>query len=280
MSIFTNRQLAHQCETIMALNRTEFTETQNNLNLSSDSCFIKLGSGYAIFAGMGSPLSRATALGFDDNFSKEQVLELEEFYRSNDSPAVVEVSQLANIELTHILLERGFVILDYTNTLALKMECYTEQIQKLLYEVRIVDDDELDHFVSTTTKGFLNITDQAKSSSNNIKAIQKNFDDISKVFFHQPNSTCFFAYKNNIPVGAGGLYIRQNHALLLATTTLSNHRLKGVQTDLIKMRLNFISANNLDMALSVTFPGSISQHNLEKMGFQVLYGRITFRKEF
>jgi len=279
MPFFTTKEFAYQCEKTMALNRVEFTTTQKKIDPHSDSTYIEIGNGYAVFNGVDSPLSRATALGFEKEFTKDYVLEIEKFYNENNSPVVVEVSQLANMELTYFLIERGFRIHEYTNALGLKLEPYREYGKEFLYQTRIVNENELNNFIDTTTEGFLEIANQSEIQKQNMQLLKESFDKLSEVFFYQPHTECFLTTDGENLVGAGGLYLNKNIALFLATTTLLDYRFKGIQSEIIRHRLNYASKKNIEIGLSVTYPGSISQHNLEKTGFQVLYGRVTFKKD-
>ena len=273
------QDLARECESLIALDRVEFAQTLKKLNPGSGACFIKLGSGYAVFTGVNSPLTKAAAIGFDDNFDPEQITEFEKFCSVNNCPAVIEVSQLAGLDLTKELVKRGFVISEYTNALVLKIESGLVHNEKSLDDIKIVGDDDLDDYIRTTTDGFLNFNAKTDVPDEKMQLFRQESDIISQVFYHQPNSVCFIAVYENQPAGSAAFFTYKDSSLFLGTTTLPAYRLRGIQTNLIKKRINYAGSKNISSVYSITYPGSLSQHNLEKAGFRVLCGRVTFRKE-
>lgn len=73
---------------------------------------------------------------------------------------------------------------------------------------------------------------------------------------------------------ATGLIVCHNDVALLAgASTLPAYRGRGVQNALLHARLAYAVANNCDVAMVVTEPGSPSQRNAERNGFRVAYTR-------
>ena len=62
-------------------------------------------------------------------------------------------------------------------------------------------------------------------------------------------------------------------AQLCGAATLPKHRRHGVQSALLAARLEIASRAGCDVAVVTTQPGSKSQENVQKQGFELLYTR-------
>jgi GNAT superfamily N-acetyltransferase len=100
-----------------------------------------------------------------------------------------------------------------------------------------------------------------------------------KAIFRVSPATTFLAFLNGEPVGGAGMATFDGVANLFGASTLPAFRNRGVQTALIQTRLAFAVASGCDFAKVTTLPGSGSQRNVERQGFQVAYTRTVFVKE-
>ena len=64
----------------------------------------------------------------------------------------------------------------------------------------------------------------------------------------------------------------------LGAATAPAHRRRGVQTALLSARLADAAAAGCDVAVITTQPGSKSQQNAQRRGFDLLYARATLVK--
>ena len=69
--------------------------------------------------------------------------------------------------------------------------------------------------------------------------------------------------------------MRDGLAILFADSTIEPYRRHGLHRELIAARLNEALARGCDLATASTSPGSTSQRNYERMGFQVVYTKVT-----
>lgn len=70
--------------------------------------------------------------------------------------------------------------------------------------------------------------------------------------------------------------IEQNVALLTGAATLPSHRRRGVQASLLARRLHDAGRAGCGVAVVTTQPGSSSQRNAQRKGFELLYSRAVF----
>src|SRR5262249_54530995 len=75
------------------------------------------------------------------------------------------------------------------------------------------------------------------------------------------------------------LAIHDGVATLFAASTLRPFRGRGVQTALLRARLSRGIEAGAELALCVATPGSTSQRNILRHGFQTMYTRVKFEKD-
>ena len=77
------------------------------------------------------------------------------------------------------------------------------------------------------------------------------------------------------PAGGAALAIHGGLATLFADSTVARFRRHGIHRELIAARLNEALAQGCDTATASTLPGSASQRNYERAGFEVVYTKVT-----
>ena len=66
---------------------------------------------------------------------------------------------------------------------------------------------------------------------------------------------------------------------MCGASTLPEHRRRGLQTALVSTRLADARSEGAEIAVMTTQPGSKSQQNAQKQGFQLLYTRAVLVKQ-
>ena len=79
-------------------------------------------------------------------------------------------------------------------------------------------------------------------------------------------------------VGGATMRIAEGVAQLTGAATFPAHRRRGVQTALLSARLADAAAAGCDVAVIITQPGSKSQQNAQRQGFDLLYTRAVLVK--
>ena len=83
----------------------------------------------------------------------------------------------------------------------------------------------------------------------------------------------YLARRHDEVAGAAGMRIAEGLAQLCGAGTLPAHRRRGVQTALLHHRLADAARAGCDIAVVTTQPGSVSQQNVQRQGFEMLYTR-------
>jgi GNAT superfamily N-acetyltransferase len=88
----------------------------------------------------------------------------------------------------------------------------------------------------------------------------------------------YVAVRSGVIAGAGSLRIAEGIAQFTGAATAPAHRRRGIQTALLASRLADAAAVGCDLAVVTTPPGSGSQANVQRRGFDVLYTRAVLVK--
>lgn len=91
--------------------------------------------------------------------------------------------------------------------------------------------------------------------------------------------TRYIALHEGAPAGGARLGMAQGIAQLSGAATAPAHRRHGVQTALLSARLADAAAAGCDIAVVTTQPGSKSQQNVQRQGFELLYTRAVLLKQ-
>jgi GNAT superfamily N-acetyltransferase len=102
---------------------------------------------------------------------------------------------------------------------------------------------------------------------------------VMKMFSLAKGTECYLARINGRVVGGATVALRGNVAGLFGASTLPEFRRRGVQTALLHARLRRAAETNCDLAVSLAQPGSASNRNIARRGFQTLYTRVKFERE-
>src|ERR1700758_44557 len=78
--------------------------------------------GHMVFAGLGSPIGRATGAGLDRAFSADDIDRIEQFYRERRAPSQADLTPLHGPEVFEMFKERGYGIAELNNVLCRKLD--------------------------------------------------------------------------------------------------------------------------------------------------------------
>ena len=73
--------------------------------------------GHMVFAGLGSPIGRATGVGLDRPITPEDVDAIEQFYRARSAPSQVDLTPLHEPQVFEMLKERRYGVTELNNVL-------------------------------------------------------------------------------------------------------------------------------------------------------------------
>ena len=243
-----------------------------------DGELLEIGGGVAAFMGPGSPLNKVCGLGFGPPLDAEALDRIEAVFAARDHPVQVELSTLADPGIGTVLTRRGYLLMGFENVLGRPLDPEDADpaprtIPGLV--VRPSPDGELDLWLDTVITAFL--TPDAKGVPSHETFTREDLEghmrDASR-----PLSR-YLALRSDGPAGGASMRIDQGIAQLCGAATLPHHRRQGVQAALLHHRLADATAAGCDVAVVTTQPGSTSQKNVQRKGFQLLYSRAVLVKD-
>lgn len=232
-----------------------------------NSSAIEIAGGYAVFAGVGSPLTQAVGVGMNGPLAKAELDRLEEFFRDFGATSRLELCPLADPGFVEALADRGYRVSEFNNVLVRRLEGYEPAVA---HRIRAATPEDREIWSYTVGAGFF---EQAELTAAEM--------DIGRVIFDMPGAICYLSVtESGQPAGGAALALQDGLAVLFSDSTLAAWRRQGRHGELIVARLNHALANGCTLASAGTLPGSGSQRNYERLGFQVAYTRATLVREF
>jgi hypothetical protein len=194
---------------------------------------------------------------------------LEAFYFARGDAARAELCPLADPSVVEQFGKRGYRVTEFSNVMARRLEG-TENLPPLPPGVTLdrLPPDQTELWTQTVAQGFAEHF-----------PVTAELLEVMQLFAQSSKTICFLARVEGQVAGGGCLALRDGIAGLFGASTLPAFRHRGVQTALVQARLSVAAASSCDLAVSVALPGSASQRNIVRQGFQTLYTRVKFEKE-
>jgi len=264
MKPFADLALARRLESADAQGCVDYAHACTRLG-KADVAILPVGGAQAVYAGADSPVNRIVGLGLNGLVTLAELGQVEEFYRSRGASVQVDVCPLADQSLPEVLGRRGYYVLEFNNALVRSLNAAESYpLPPAEITLRKIAPEEREMWARTVSQGFAE-QDDAEAG-------------IGLVFAHMDGAHCFMAWVKGEPAGGGVVAMHQGLAVLFTASTRVAFRQRGVQTALLQARLALAAANGCDLAVTYTLPGSASQRNVERLGFQIAYTKLTMCK--
>lgn len=223
---------------------------------------LDLDGGCAIFAGVDSPLTQAVGVGLNGPVGEARIVEIETFFRSRGARVKFEVCPLADPDFAVSLGERGYRVTEFNNVLVKRLAGSETAASP---RARRASANELELWSYTVGRGFF---DNRELTGEEM--------DIGRAIARMAGAVCWLGTAAEGQVAAAAaMAVFNGVAALFADSTVAEFRGSGLHRELIAARLGEAVAAGCELATASTLPGSGSQRNYERMGFQVAYTRVT-----
>lgn len=270
---FADKNLVLRLEAVEMYNQEQYCLTSLQKNPHTSVECLKIDSGSALFAGIGSPVTQAFGLGLGNTFDPECINTLEQFYATHQSATDIEVAQIADLRLFATLIERQYRLIEVSNVqaIALAHDETASERERLAAKVTLkqMQSDELQIASRLIAAGFAE-HDDAESPSE--------IADVLQSWLTLPHASCYIATVEGKPAGGGSLIIHDGVAYLGGASVLPRYRGRGIQTALVAHRLQEALRRGCDIGMVVTQPMSISHKTMERHHFHIVYSRTKFSK--
>jgi ribosomal protein S18 acetylase RimI-like enzyme len=231
---------------------------------------LPIAGGAACFAGQNSPFNKVVGLGFGGMPDDAELAEIETAFAVRGGATQVELAHLGDPKIAAALTGRGYQLVSFENVLGRQLADSLERITPPGVEIRISGDDEFGPWLDTLVKGFANPDTQGVASHEDFPRDVLATATLDMV---TAGATRYVALHDGVVAGAASIRLTDGIAQLTGAATAPAHRRRGVQTALLAARLVDAAAAGCDIAVVTTAPGSKSQENVQRRGFDLLYTR-------
>ena len=226
--------------------------------------------GHMVFAGLGSPIGRATGAGLERAFTAADLDRVEEFYGAHEAPSQVDLCPMHEPAVFELFKERGYAIAELNNVLFRKLNAQEKfPPPPAGCEIRPSGLEEAETAGAIVESAFF--PDGAPEAYRGLIA----------PFYQMEGALAFVASVDGKLVACGtGLVIPEHRVFALCGAgTLTQFRGHGLQTALLRARMAAAVQAGGEYAVVVTNGGTTSQRNAERLGFTVAYSKVTVTKQ-
>ena len=266
---FVDRALTRRleaCEEMpQVLYARNFKKTRPDIGAAEE----EICGGHMVFAGLGSPIGRATGAGLDRPLTQDDVDRIEHFYRERKAPSQVDLTPLHGPEVFEMFKERSYSIAELNNVLYRRLDAKEESPALLDYcQIRRSPVEEAGIAGAIVENAFF--PDGAPEA----------FRGLITPFYQMENALAFVAVVDGKAVACGAGLVIDEHKIfaLCGAGTLADYRGRGLQTALLRARMAAAVNAGCEYAVVVTQGATTSQRNAERLGFRVAYSKVTVIK--
>lgn len=262
---FSTKELSQKLERTEARSNADFVETRANLYPDSGAEWIAVGGAFCMFDGVESPLTQTFGLGLFERPEAADLEKIEAFFTKHGAETFHEVSPLTDPELMTLLGERGYRPIELTTVMFQELDegGGPRATKNQDITARMIGPDEADGWAAISAEGW----------STEMPEIGDFLLGLGQIAARTNGCRSFIAEQDGKPIAAGGFAVYDDVCILAGASTIAEGRNKGAQNALVAARLNYGASNGCKLAMMCAAPGSQSQVNAEKNGFQIAYTR-------
>jgi hypothetical protein len=283
--IYVDRALSQKLERTEARANADFVETRAQLDPSSGATWIEVAGTYAMFDGPESPCTQTFGLGMFDEITADHLDEIEKFFVTRGAPVFHEVSPMADPSLMQLLSSRSYKPIELTSVMYRELELgvpfgapasagpsSTEGGLKAGLETagiktgittRVATKDEADLWARTSAAGW----------STEMEGLADFMLGFGRISARCNGAYPYLAELDGKAISTGMLFIYEDVCVLAGASTIAEARNQGAQNALLGDRLKFATDRGCKLAIMGAAPGSQSQKNAQKNGFNIAYTR-------
>jgi GNAT superfamily N-acetyltransferase len=261
--------LAQRLERAEAHANAMFVESRARRMPASGACWMSVGGTFAMFDGVGSPLTQTFGLGVYEPVTPDALESIESFFLSRGSDAFNEVSPLADPSALALLNERGYRPCELTSVLyrPISPAAVAHPPQDGPFAVVVASPAQQVLWADTALRGWSEFAE--------VREFMTSFGPTAA---GAEDAYPFIAFDSHQAVATGMLAIHGGVALLAGASTVPEARGRGAQRALLRARLRLAADRGCTLAMMCAGPGSGSQRNAERQGFRIAYTRIKWHR--
>ena len=266
MTIFSDRVLSQKLERAEATSNADFVETRARLMPETAAEWIDVAGAYAMFDGPDSPCTQTFGLGLFDEITNAEMEKLEAFFIDRGAPVFHEVSPMADTAIMLLLNERGYRPIEMSTILFRQLdsaELAASDGNNPDLTTRVISPGEVDLWARTSAAGW----------ATEHESLADFMYTFGRVGAQCQGAYPFIAELDGAAISTGSLFLHEDVAILAGASTIPEGRNRGAQNALLHARLKLAAEKGCTLAVMGASPGSQSQKNAQKNGFQIAYTR-------
>ena len=264
MTLFSDRTLSQRLERTEARANASFVETRARLEPSTGAAWIEVAGAYAMFDGVDSPCTQTFGLGLFDEVTSDHLEQIEKFYVERSAPVFHEVSPMTDPSLMQLLVSRDYRPIELTNVMYRELGQGVElETKNSNIRTRVISEDEVELWAATSSAGW----------ATEMEGLADFMLAFGRISARCDGAYPFIAELDGKAISTGMLFIYDDVCVLAGASTVPEGRNQGAQNALLASRLTFAAQHRCRLAMIGAAPGSQSQKNAQKNGFQVAYTR-------
>lgn len=264
--MFSDLALSRRLERTEGYACVQYAEAQRRLFPESGAEWIECGGAYAAFNGVDSPVTQSFGLGIFEELTAATLDVIERFFIDRGAQVDHEVSPFAGVAALDLLCARGYKPIEVSSVLYQPIAHPAGEHPRGIV-VRIAGPDEMQLWSEISARGW------AHEHPELLELVRQ----LGGLTTACEGSRCFLAEVDGKPGAAGVLCMHEGVALFGGSSTVPELRRRGLQSALLHERMRYASEQGCDLAMMVALPGSESQRNAERKGFQIAYTRTKWR---
>jgi GNAT superfamily N-acetyltransferase len=272
---FVDKALARRFESAEEIPQVEYARYYAKQRPEIGAAAEEICGGHMIFAGPKSPIGRAVGMGFNGPVTAADLDRLEGFYRSHSVPAQLDLCPLSDPSLLELVKERNYGILELNNVRYLRIAEFAGDTTPVEPEPNVLPPGvEIRRTTKEEAKVLSSIVARSFFEDGNVP---EGFDDLLTPMYEFPGSIAYVAMVDGEPAGAAAGLIIPEHQIvaLFGAGTLPPFRGRGIQTALLRTRIQAAAEAGCEYAVIVTLGGTTSERNSVRLGFQCAYSKAT-----
>lgn len=275
--MFADIDLARRIDRAEASLSSDFADATRR-GKSGQGVFVQeLGGGVAVCIGVASPMTKVIGVGFGELPADEELDTVERAFFDRGSTVRAEVATLADPAFCARLTSRGYILRGFENVLG---RAITGEDGAGLErsDIDVVEAAGVPEWNDVVITAFEN------PDTGVISAPAESFprEELERILDDTASARGFKRYLARVrgqAAGGASLRLFDGIAQLCGAGTLPRFRRQGVQTALLKTRLRDAQLAGCEIAVITTQPGTKSQQNSQRRGFQLLYARAVLVKD-
>ncbi len=261
MNLFADLALSRRLELAEGHANAMYVQARAVHEPAVGACWTRIAGTFAMFDGVDSPVTQTFGLGLFEDIDEAAMTKLRDFFTERGAHVFHEVSPLTPPLVLEMLGNLSYRPVELSNVMVLPIDAARPNAEGRVV-VRVIEEHERSTWVDTAVQGW--------SEEEQFAAVIRGLMEVS---VRREGSVNFLAEIEGRPVAAGGLSMHDGVALMAGASTIPSERKQGAQWALLEARLAYARDHGCDIAMMCAAPGSGSQRNAERHGFQVAYTR-------